>query len=208
MFLAHRVYMDTPYFTRGHYQSHPSQPGCVADNPPRRASNLLALQNRISNGTYHFVSVFHLSVLSILNDVTTVYRIFLPPKNGLLTGSHNNQASLMLRNSFPKTQVEPSFRRISCSAAPLPRRLLLPIKQPQYKLLWEQQSRNFVTSSCGTWKCLVPFLPNSVFSSLSPPTSHSRPITIPLVPLSSRKHRGHEMPLPVLAHSSSPCASS
>lgn len=206
MFLVHRVYMATPYFTRGYYQPHPSQPGCVADNPPRRASSLPALQNRISNGTHIFFGVPF--VFSILNDVTTVYRVFLPPKHGLLTGSHNNQASLMLRNSFPKTQVEPSFRRISCSAAPLPRRLLLPIKQPQCKLLWKQQSRNLVTSSCGTWKCLVPFLPNSVFSSLSPPTSHSRPITIPLVPLSSREHRGHEMPLPVLAHSSSPCASS
>lgn len=208
MFLAHRVYMATACFTRGYYQPHPSRPGCVADNPPRRAGSLPALQNRISNGTHIFFGVPF--VLSILTDVTTVYRIFLPPKNGLLTGSHNNQASLMLRNSFPKTQVEPSFRlRISCSAAPLPRRLLLPIKQPRCKLIWKQQSGTF-HRRLFLWnlEVFVPFLPNSVFSSLSPPTSHSRPITIPLAPLSSREHRGHEIPLPVLAHSSLPCASS
>lgn len=58
--------------------------------PREEASSLPALQNRISNGTSFCLGVPF--VFSILNHVTTVYRIFLPPKKGLLTATTTRPA--------------------------------------------------------------------------------------------------------------------
>lgn len=120
----------------------------------------------------------------------------IPASEKRAADSHNNQASLICSETpSPRLRLSLPSPRASCSAASVPRRLLLPIKQPQHKLIWKQQCRNLVISSCATWKCSSLFspIPSSLplhppfilnFSFSSPP--HHNPIGPIVLPRTQR----------------------